>query len=273
VNLPTPALTAELNSAISTAKLNVNINEHFGGGVLGSQLFILKNTNLNYSITGGSTNDKESVVARRIPRKVFEDLLCHKMPTLSEDDVIGEVIASSPHGFRQSSSCMACHSSLDPMAYMFRNLVAYRTADNHLSGNSAVRAVGTVINGVQKLPVSLSSSIFALQSPVGSLNYRDHANNLVKKNVNTLDELGLELSQSHDFYRCTAKRYYEFFTGNNVNLAPRNLSEAQNTKQAQFHRNKVYLLAQRLKVSQKLSSLIQEIFDSEAFTHRNYIAP
>jgi hypothetical protein len=264
---PLPAQTLELGNAIAVAKSNVQINKHFGGGLLGSQVFILKNSNLTPTdVAGGPTNDPESVVARRISKRIFEDLLCQQMPTLSEEDVMGEVLPNSPHGFRQSTSCMSCHSSMDPMANAYRNFIEYRKIA--VANTNSISYIG-----LNQLSINPSSSVFALQTPTATLKYRDHKNILVNKPVTGLVGLGLELSQSDDFYRCIVKKYYEFFTGYNINLAPRNIPEAANTKQIQFHRNKIYSLAEQLKSHQSLMQMIDGILKSEAFIYREYKAP
>ncbi|AZZ36089.1 hypothetical protein CIK05_04545 [Bdellovibrio sp. qaytius] len=271
-------IAASIRNAILEKSKDVDMFEHLGGGILGSQTFIMKNTNLSMAqIAPGANNDKDDVVSRRISSRVFEDLLCHQMPTLTEDDVRGDVIANSSHGFRLNSSCMACHTSLDPMANTMRNFAPYRTAANDIAGNTpeqlAMRAKGTPVLGITKLPVVEGSGHFALQKPMGSLNYRDHTNKLFKIPVNNLNELGNELSKSDDFYRCVAKRYYNFFTGYDVNLAERNVPEASNTKEAKFHRAKVYAIAANLKKSQNMTSMIKEIISSEAFVYRQYSPP
>lgn len=271
-------IRTQIAQAIALKIKDVNLFEHLGGGILGSQTFIMKNTNLSLAqIAPGFNNDKDDVVNRRISSRVFEDLLCHQMPTLSEEDVRGDVIENSPHGFRLNSSCMACHTSLDPMAYTMRNFAPYRTAANDVMGatpeQEAIRAKGTPVLGITRLPAVDNSGHFALQKPMGALNYRDHTNKLFKIPVNNLNELGAEISKSDDFYRCVAKRYYNFFTGYDVNLAERNVAEASNTKEAKFHRAKVYLIAANLKKSQNMTSMIKDIINSEAFVYRQYSPP
>lgn len=265
----------QTNAALAERKNNVDLFQHFGGGILGSQVFIHKNTNLSsQQISPGSDNLKDAVIARRISFRVFQDLLCHQMPTLTEEDVRGDVVENSPHSFRTNSSCMACHTSMDPFAYNYRNVIPYKTSTNYdvpdnAAGNE-LRKKGTPLIGFTNLPEVLGSEVFSLQKPSGSLNYRDHANNLIKRPVANLSELGLELSNSDDFYRCTVKKYYSYLTGFDVGLAPRNVAEINNTKAAQFHRSKVYGIAANLKKHQSMKQMIKEIMQSEAFVYRNY---
>lgn len=269
-------IRSQISMAVSAKSKDVNLFEHLGGGILGSQTFYMKNTNLTIGqIAPGANNDKDDVVARRVSSRVFEDLLCHQMPTLTEADVVNDVIPNSPHGFRINASCMACHTSLDPMAYSLRNYAPYRTAVNHDNTNLTPeqRAKGTPVLGITRLPAVVGSGHFALQKPMGALNYRDHTNKLFKIPVEGSSQLGLELSKSDDFYRCVAKRYYNFFTGYDVNLAERNVPEASNTKEAKFHRAKVYALAASLKKSQNMNQMIKEIFSTEAFVYRQYSPP
>lgn len=269
-------IRTQISMAIAAKSKDVNIFEHLGGGILGSQTFIMKNTNLSVAqIAPGANNDPDDVVNRRISSRVFEDLLCHQMPTLTEADVVKDVVENSSHGFRLNASCMACHTSLDPMAYTMRNFAPYRTAVN--ADSAAItpeqRAKGAPVVGITRLPAVEGSGHFALQKPVGALNYRDHTNKLIKTPVNNLNELGTQLANSDDFYRCVAKRYYNFFTGYDVNLAERNVPEASNTKEAKFHRAKVYALAASLKKSQSMTQMIKEIFSTEAFVYRQYSPP
>ena len=112
------SLRTDLINAQNTKRdSGFNLFEHLGGGVLGSQMFIMKNTNLtNNQIAPGVKNDPDDVIARRISARIFEDLLCHQLPTLTETDVIANVNPASSHGFHLSTSCLSCHVSLDPMA-------------------------------------------------------------------------------------------------------------------------------------------------------------
>lgn len=276
--LADPVMHADLNAAVIAKRTNLNILEHLGGGVLGSQIFILKNTNLTLNQIAGSNNKPDQLIARRLASRVFEDLLCHQLPTLLPTDNIvkNRVIPTSEFGFRQSTSCMTCHSSIDPMAYTFRNFASYRTSSNNnvsvnaLPSREAIRAYGSSILGVAKLPANPASSLFTLKNPTGELNYRDHTGALVTQPVSSSIDLGQKLAQSGDFYRCVAKRYYEFFTGFKVNLSVANIVPESDTDTAKYHRKQVYDMAARLKTSQSLNKLIQEILASNAFTYRNY---
>lgn len=266
----------DLRAALTAKRTNINLFEHHGGGVLGSQTFILKNTNLTAGqVAPGANNDPDQLIARRLSSRVFEDLLCHQMPTLRESDVIADVRSNSPHGFRLSASCMACHTSLDPMATTFRGYISYRSSPNDNIGatdpdRTAKMAKGTPVIGITRLPANISSTLFTVQAPTGALNYRDHQDNLVKTPVNGTADLGSKLAASDDFYRCVTKRYYEYLTGFKVNLAERNVAEESNTAEAKFHRNKVYEIAAKLKTSQSLTKMLEDIFKSEGFVYRHY---
>lgn len=266
----------DLQAAIAQRRRNVDLFEHLGGGILGSQTFIMKNTNLTLNQTApGRANDPDQVIARRLSSRIFEDLLCHQMPTLREEDVVNDVRKDSPHGFRLHTSCMSCHTSLDPMANVFRNFASYRTAPNNNIGatvedREAKFARGTPVVGFTRLPANTSSAAFTLKAPSGGLNYRDHTDKLIKIPVTGTEKLGQELAKSDDFYRCVTKRYYEYFTGFKVNLAARNVASGTDTAEAQFHRAKVYSIASRLKSSQSLIKMIQDIVNSEGFTYRHY---
>lgn len=269
---------ADLSAAIGAKRKNLNILEHLGGGVLGSQIFILKNTNLTLNQVAGSNNEPDQVIARRLASRVFEDLLCHQMPTLLPTDSIvkNRVDTNSQFGFRQSTSCMTCHSSLDPMAYTFRGYASYRTSPNaNVSVNAVpskevIQGYGSPLIGIAKLPPNTNSTLFTLKNPTGELNYRDHEGILVTQPVTSNIDLGQKLAQSNDFYRCVAKRYYEFFTGFRVNLTKANIIPESDTATAKYHRAQVYSLGAKLKSTQNLNLLIKDILASNAFIYRNY---
>ncbi len=259
----------KINDELDLKKKNINLFENFGGGILGSQVFIMKNTNLSlYQLSGGIENSIESVMPRRISSRVFENLLCQQIPTLMPDDVSNDIIPDSKLMFRRSVSCMQCHSSLDTFASVYRNLVPYLTSTNIFSNDVSLQKKGTSINGLTAFTPSKNlNEPVPIQQPSGYLNYRDHQNNLIKKNVNNIHEMGLLLAESPDFYRCVAKRYYQFLTGYNVELSQK-IYSFNDTNLAKVHREKVYQIAEHLKKHQSLVKMIDEIINSPAFSTR-----
>lgn len=254
------ALSAELKSAFESTLKNYELNGHFGGGILGSQGFIANNVNETINVLP----DEYTKINRRLTSKAFEELLCHQLPTLTDADVASEVLPKSSHTFQQSTSCMRCHSSMDGAAYTYRNLFIYRTSGNPGENQQA----GVPVFGVGKLPVVSNAQTFALQAPTGKLHYRELVTKTKRSaNISSISQLGSLLASHNDIYTCAAKRYYQFFTGINVALVEPATGDVD-----KIHQDFVLELGKALKSHQSVRNLIYEIFKSDAFKNRNYLA-
>lgn len=269
-------------AAITADYQNHDLHWHMGGGVLGSQMYMLKTTNLgvNSIIGGTSANDPYTNSPRRFTSKIFEDLLCHTLPTLTEADVTADVDAKSAHGFKQSASCMRCHSSFDPLNGVYRNILVGQTGNplNNEARFVPARERGSPVLTLVKMK-STTENIYALKTPSASLRFRDHKNSYVNTSVNSVAELGSTLAKNGDFYRCTAKRYYHFLTGVNVNLTS---SDKELSATAKKHKDFVYLLGRVLQgdlagaektayqsKQKSLKGMIDLIVNSETFSRRD----
>ncbi|AHI06485.1 hypothetical protein BDW_09925 [Bdellovibrio bacteriovorus W] len=269
-------------AAITANYQNHDLHWHMGGGVLGSQMYMLKTTNLgvNSIIGNTSANDPYTNSPRRFTSKIFEDLLCHTLPTLTEADVRADVDAKSAHGFKQAASCMRCHSTFDPINGVYRNILVGQTGNplNNEARFKPARERGSPILTLVKME-STTKNIYALQTPNAPLRFRDHTNNYVNTTVNSVAELGSTLAKNGDFYRCVAKRYYHFLTGVNVNLTS---SDSDISVTAKKHKDFVYLLGRVLQGSltgsektsyqskqKSLKGMIDLIINSETFSRRD----
>ncbi len=251
----------QLRTEMAEQLVNANIRRNFGGGIIGSQGFLLSNANL----PPAQLAHGEEFINRRVSARVFQDLLCHQLPSLKATDVGGDVVATSPYPFRRSASCMQCHSSLDPMAGSLRNIVALRSA----AILPSVGAANLFAFGLN--PVS-GSSDENLQMPTGRLNYRENiSGDHVNLAVNSLTDIGQRLAGGDDLYLCAAKRYYQFMTGINVPLQPLD-SRTENYALNKRHQDFVVLLGQRLKATQSVRTVMQMIFQSPTFRTRNYLS-
>lgn len=285
---PIQPLRTSINANGSVATITTdykahNVHWHLGGGVLGTQMYMLKNTNLGVnSIVGNTTaNDTYTNVPRRFTSKIFEDLLCHTLPTLTEADVKADVDTKSVHGFKTTASCMRCHSSFDPLVGVYRNIIVGQSTTTLANQPRYIpaRQRGSPIVTLVKLQ-STGTNIFALKPPTGSLRFRDHSGALVNKSLSSVAQLGTEISNSGDFYRCMAKKYYHFLTGVNVNLTA---NSAQISAEAKKHKDFVYLLGRILQGSfannnekaayqsqqKSIKGMINVILNSDAFVRRD----
>lgn len=252
--------SADVIESVLKNMTNFDANGHFGGGVIGSQGFLLNNTNLN----ANQLPNEYALINRRLTTRVFEDLLCHQLPTLTDADIAAEVLPKSSHTFQQTSSCMRCHSSIDGMGYGFRNMVNVVSSANPTETG---QQVGLPIQSFTALTPVSGATTFAVTTPEGRLHYRELVSGVKRDSKFTsLAQLGSVLASHSDLYTCAAKRYYQFFTGVNVDL-----SKAATDKLDKFHQDQVIALGKSLKTSQKVRSLLKEIFSSQAFQQRDYL--
>jgi len=249
----------DINKVLATIAPKFPVNQHFGGGVLGSQSFLLANANLGRHVVPHTY----AQINRRIGARVFEDLLCHQLPTLDAGDVVQEVDLKSAFTFQTQQSCMRCHSTVDGLATGLRNFVIFRTQQANPPN------AGLEIEGMMRLTPMAGSSEWALQQPVGKLHYRENITRKIVKNVSfsSLADLGNHFASGNDFYLCAAKRYYQFFTGINVDL-----TEPAKASLDKYHQDLVVSLGQKLKSTQSVRTLIRDIIASEPFQTRNYLA-
>jgi hypothetical protein len=249
----------DIAAAVDAKMVNFNANEHLGGGILGSQAFLANNVNLPRNVLP----DTYALINRRLAARVFEDLLCHTLPTLTDDDVKTEVKPASEHTFQQNSSCMRCHSGIDGMAYGYRNVFTFISAPNPKPEDS----VGLFFEGMTALKPSATATAFPATIPEGRLHYRE----LVTKNHKdmkffSIAQLGTQLAASNDLYTCAAKRYYQFFTGVNVDL-----TQVATAAIDKVHQDKVIALGKTFKSHQSVRLLLKDIFASDAFRASNYL--
>ena len=89
----------------------------------------------------------------------------------------------------------------------------------------------------------------------------------MSQKVNNLQEFGEALAETNDLYACAAKRYFEYFTGIGVSLA--DLRSPENdidlTSEQMTQRDFVISLGKKLKKTQSLPELIEEIISSSFY--------
>jgi hypothetical protein len=191
-------------------------------------------------------------------------VLCHQLPTLTDDDVKTDVKPASPHTFQKSSSCMRCHSSIDGMAYGYRNLFIYTS-----SGNPDVerQAVGLNFSGFAALVPSASASTFAVLPPEGRLHFRELVSGAHRDvKFTSLAQLGTLLAGYEDIYTCAAKRYYKFFTGVDVDLTAKATDKVD-----KMHQDQVLALGKTLKSGQSVRTMLRALFASRTYKSSNYL--
>lgn len=262
----TKEFTANLIDSFHNSEMHgANANAHMGGGVIGSQVYIFSNFEkfgLNNKSTGGD------IMNRRWSEHVMSDLMCKDLPHLRIEDVVSEVDAESPFFYRQSATCQQCHASMDPMAGYVRNI---RTT----GASSPFRPffameMETTESALDTLLPFDTDEDFYKRPAQGRLVYRSYDGTLVNQISEGLDALGKQLSESNDFYACTAQKYYKHLTGVDVDLNDIGAATATPLSAlATKHRQRVIDLGQQLKKDpdQNIQSIVKEIINTNTFVN------
>lgn len=248
---------AKLVGGVNTS----DINEHWGGGAIGTQAYLIAN------LGRGDFNNGGSAVNRRWGKHVMEDFLCRTQPTLRTVDVSAEVDTKSAIAFRKGASCMACHATMDPISGATRNL--------RFSYTNNTGMLGTKVKFAGKRHPDMAAAPFPKLAADGSFYrrpadarvfYRSYNGDLIDESVTGIQSLGEALVQTNDFYVCAAKRYYQFLTGIEVNLSDEGDVNSPILTQGQLNqRNKVIELGMKLQTHQSIEALIREIISSPIF--------
>lgn len=251
--------------------LHQHLGAGIGGGILGSQAYLL----LNHGQAEDAKSDGGLVIARRHARNSLKELLCRDIPPMRETDGIpyvqSETTSSTP-AFRNSSTCMSCHASMDGFAGTTRQ--AYYSGINlSASGSPSMHMAFQNINSSsyssRESGYVDSDSDFYKRPPYGRLLYRSYDGTLINQEVANIAEMGEAMANTNDLYVCAAKQYFYFFTGIQVSLqdvgdpAMSALSEADT-----HYRNQVIALGLALKENQNLKTLVHSIFESSLYQSR-----
>ena len=120
-------LLYDANWARPTAMNPINITKSFGSGIIGTQPYIM----INRIRSIGEVDDGGIKSSRVWSKQVFKEILCRDLPVVQPKDAIALVDSSgtNPFPFRNSSSCMQCHSSIDPMGWSIRDIRLNKTGN------------------------------------------------------------------------------------------------------------------------------------------------
>lgn len=264
----------------------------FGGGVLGMPIYLLQYYGHGFNMKfNGSTK-----TARRWSMQNMESFLCANLPALRESDVERFVDTKSTVPFRNSTSCVMCHATLDRMAYTARNITVGATdifrvnmdgdVKTDANGNTVSPPPAFLRNAVAITSYKASNESitgwpaaevenFHLQNPTGRLYFRSSTGALINKPVSGIAELGKAMSETDDYYLCAAKRYFEFMTGVVVPLYDRTDPRNANlnltlTNEAIKDRSFVENLAQELRRTQSVIEMTEAIMKSPYYGKENY---
>ncbi|MDG0815400.1 hypothetical protein [Bdellovibrio svalbardensis] len=259
------------------AGLNYSFNPHssLGGGVLGSPIYLM----MNFGHGKGTISNGSLKVPRRWAQTNMTTFMCATLPALRESDVAQFVVGNSSAPFRNGTSCVMCHASLDPMAYTARNAVVVNTNFTTLALPSRTSSLLTTFGENQASVAGWPSepvANFHRQTPTGKLYFRSFASGqLVNRDVLRISGLGAAIAEQDDYYQCAAKRYFEYFTGIQVSLYDRtdpknaNLNK-QLSEKSVADRRYIEELGAELRQTQSVRGIIKKIMNSEYYHAANY---
>lgn len=246
---------------------SVNINTHWGGGVLGSQVYLIQNiqaNSLEHRSDGGVNAN------RKWSRSVFNDFFCRELPVVRSTDVDHYIAPASPLTYRNSRSCVQCHASLDPMAGIVRDARYVRRG--HFNDPNGAYAFllkwDKTMPAANYFPVSADSN-YHRRPTDGNFYMRTLHGELISRELSSLEELGNEFLKTDDLYVCAAKRYFEYFTGIKADISdikdPMNANFPSLSVDQQKYRQIVIDLGLSLKSHKNLKQLVKDIISSPSY--------
>lgn len=280
-----PVLWTEVYSAApTTSAAGISGPQAFmanrGGGALGSVPYIVLNIGHGFDYKA----DGAAKLPRRYILSVFQNLLCRQGPFVRASDVAPwKTTAADAPAFRKSDACIRCHATLDQSAMVLRNirlggvsnfrgdaaLLDFRTPPILVNYN-----VDQTIQTSEFWP-STSQANFHRTRPDGKLYFRSITGQLVDVSLNSLESLGQSLANTADYYACAAKKYFEYFTKNKVELFdPYDSSNAivleSLTDTDREMREFVFSLGQELRTGGSLKNLVRRIIESDYYSRGNF---
>lgn len=251
---------------------SVQINTHWGGGVIGSQVYMLQNVDgmgLGYKPDGGVRSN------RKWSRAVLNDFLCRELPAIRDQDATAYVNQDSSLTYRKTKGCVKCHATMDPMASLNRNL-RYTVKGRFFDPNGSYAFLTKVnIDRETKdyFPIHPDSEFYRRPAK-GHFLYRTIQGNKVYKEISGLDELSNEIIKLDDYYICAAKKYFKYFTGIDADISdiqdPSNVKFLRLSEKEKSYREQVINLGKKFKTHQNPKELIKDILRTSQYKKSHY---
>jgi hypothetical protein len=249
-----------------------------GGGVLGSQPYIMLNLaeNTTYRSNGGLN------MGRNWGEKVYKDFFCRSLPVVRETEVINRndafgkplVEPSSEISFRNSPSCVSCHASMDRLSNFIRSAhFSHRSpGDDERTGRVGYWIHHGIVDRAAETRWPISNDRDFWRRPAsGDVFYTGHDGRLVNRHFTSLEAAGQFIATQDEVYVCAAKRYFEYFTGIDVEIGdianpsyPKSLSSTEMNL-----RNDIIQMARSMKQHQNPQTLIREILNHPVYSRSN----
>ncbi|MCC6138679.1 MAG: hypothetical protein IT287_08595 [Bdellovibrionaceae bacterium] len=271
---------------------SIDLARHYGGGILGSPSLFLNNVEQYGQMDGGLK------VHRRWASNIYYDIMCSSLPNLSDSSAAVKqehaffTKQKTDLSFRSNKSCLACHTTIDNLAHVARNVRVNQLVNNNFLRDFRDDKLSTktartmyAVYGYKDVkpalePAAIPSApdvdpLYHRRTPKGRVVYMDYDSKLVDKPVTGLQEYGEVLAKQNDIYVCAAKRYYLFLTGVDVPLKPipldpkTKLPVSKSDTFNHYHRQQVVSLGLKLKTHGSLKTLVSDILKTKTFKARN----
>ncbi len=263
----TQQITLGTDTNRSTNNAPIYINRSLGGGLIGTpSYFILNNGRPDFLRPDGGFRQH-----RRWAKSVLTEVMCRELPALRTSDVVPYVqqtVTADTPAFRRSRNCMGCHATMDPMAGVVRNASMLPIPERWGGGVAAMQMVIWPTDLPREAGQVDLDQAFYRRPTNGKLFYRSHDGTLVRRDVASVAELGAAIAETEDLYVCAASRYFQYFTGVQVNLQDTGDPSREPLSAADLaYREQVVALGKALKAdpSQSLRTLVRSILESDLY--------
>ncbi|WP_044557686.1 c-type cytochrome [Halobacteriovorax marinus] len=228
-----------------------------------TQAYILNNMGRD----PGEINNGGLVIPRTWSRKVLNDFLCRDLPAVRIEDTVKYVQRDSKIKFRSKSSCMQCHTTIDPMAGVIRNSQAVYTSS---AGDSSIHIRYFKVS--EPKSNNLLTDVdrkFHLRPPTGRFIYRNNNGNLIDQEFNNIHELNKIIISSDDFYQCATKKVLYYMTGIDINLED-NIFNKDLDKRSTYLLSVLKDLSEKFKKSGDMKLLIYDIINTDLYQQEDF---
>ena len=203
-------------------------------------------------------SDGGNNMKRRVGQGYFNDVLCRELPVVRSEDAELFVEGDADSQFRPNAECVRCHVSMDQLASGFRNI-----SGKYFSSWRYYLTSHTPNQELRDYWPKDSDASFGDRPAWGRIYYRDYQGKIVDRTFTGLKELGEVSATLDDTYICHAKRYFHMFTGFDIDIS--DPGGKTFTEQEWNYRNEIIALGLKLKQTQSLRTLVEDILKSQPY--------
>lgn len=215
----------------------------------------------------GEINNGGLVIPRTWSKKVIQDFLCRDLPVVRIEDTKNYLQKNSNIKFRTKSSCMQCHTTIDPMAGALRNAQAVYTSSD---GDSSIHI--KYFNQTEKNKGELLPDVdrkFHKRQPTGRFIYRSNSGKLIDKSFDNILSLNKAIVDTDDYYQCATKKLFYYMTGINVTFRDDIFNKTTDARSL-YLLKLIQQLSQDFKKSGDIKKLTRDIINLELYQQDDF---